>query len=192
MSGLRPATRHKLAAVVAAGVLLTGSAPLTAAAQPPGPEPLVAPIGLARTQPANTPARLRLDIDQLSPRVIRSDTPQVTVMGKVTNVGDRRIEQVEGRLQRGDGLADEGKLRAAMTQPPAAAAAAPSPFTQITKSLDTGASATFTATYTLDQLKLDQPGVYPMLVNVNGRPEYGGAERLPAAHGLVPGACPAR
>lgn len=186
MSGLRNATRHKLAAAVAAGVLLTGSAPLPAAAQPLGPEPLVAPIGMARTQPANTPARLRLDIDQLSPRVIRSDTPQVTVMGKVTNVGDRRIEQVEVRLQRGDLLADAGRLRAAMTQPPTAETAKPSSFTQITKSLEKGASATFTATYTLDQLKLDQPGVYPMLVNVNGRPEYGGAERLAGLNVLMP------
>ncbi|ONI72830.1 hypothetical protein ALI144C_43305 [Actinosynnema sp. ALI-1.44] len=185
MSGLRNATRHKLAALVAAGVVLTGSAPLTAAAQQPGPEPLFAPIGLARTQPSNSPPRLRLDVDQLNPRVIRSDTPQITVMGKVTNVGDRRIEQVEVRLQRGDVVTEEGKLRAAMTQPPAAEAARP-PFKPVTKSLEKGASTAFTATYTLDELKLDQPGVYPLLINVNGRPEYGGSERLAGLNVLMP------
>ncbi|MFC0115701.1 DUF6049 family protein [Kibdelosporangium aridum] len=184
MSGLRHATRHKLSAALAAGVLLAGSAPLTAAAQP-GPEPLIAPIGMARTQPANTPSRLKLDIDQLDPRVIRSDTPTVTIKGRVTNVGDRRIDQVEVRLQRGEALTDEGKLRAAMTQPPNAEIAKP-PFTLVTKSLEQGASATFTATYSLDQLRLDQPGVYPVLINVNGRPEYGGAERLAGLNVLLP------
>ncbi|MCE7005107.1 DUF6049 family protein [Kibdelosporangium philippinense] len=184
MSGLRHATRHKLSAAVAAGFLLVGSAPLTAAAQP-GPEPLYAPIGLARTQPANLPSRLKLDIDQLDPRVIRSDTPTVTIKGRVTNVGDRRIDQVEVRLQRGEAVTDEGKLRAAMTQPPSAEIAKP-PFTQITKSLGQGESATFTATYSLEQLKLDQPGVYPVLINVNGRPEYGGAERLAGLNVLLP------
>nr|WP_052478086.1 DUF6049 family protein [Kibdelosporangium sp. MJ126-NF4]CEL15993.1 probable secreted protein [Kibdelosporangium sp. MJ126-NF4]CTQ93917.1 probable secreted protein [Kibdelosporangium sp. MJ126-NF4] len=189
MSGLRYATRHKLAAAVAAGVLLAGSAPLAAASlettQLPTPEPLLAPIGLARVQPANTPARLNLEIDQLNPRVIRSDTPMVTISGKVTNVGDRRIDQVEVRLQRGEAVTDEGKLRAAMTQPPAAEGAKPK-FTSVTKSLEKGTSATFTATYTVDQLELDQPGVYPVLVNVNGRPEYGGSERLTGLNVLMP------
>ncbi|CAM3601529.1 DUF6049 domain-containing protein [Kibdelosporangium persicum] len=185
MSGLRYATRHKLAAAVAAGVLLAGSAPLTAFAQPPGPEPLIAPIGLARTQPANSPPRLQLDIDQLDPRVVRSDTPTVTVKGRVTNVGDRRIDQVEIRLQRGEPLADEGSLRAAMSQPPSAEIAKPQ-FTPVTRTLDKGASATFTATYSLEQLRLDQPGVYPVLINVNGRPEYGGVERLAGLNVLLP------
>jgi hypothetical protein len=185
MSGLRSATRHKspLTALVA-GFLLVVCAPLAAAGQPPpAVEPLVAPIGLARTQPS--PSRVQLTIDQLSPRVVRADSGSVTVTGKVTNIGDRRIDQIEVRLQRGDALADEGKLRAAMTQPPATEAEA-TRFTQVAKSLDKGASASFTIAAPLDTLKLDQPGVYPMLININGRPEFGGVERLAGLNVLLP------
>ncbi|MBP2321863.1 hypothetical protein JOF56_002248 [Kibdelosporangium banguiense] len=187
MSGLRYATRHKspLAALVTGFLLVLGT-PLAAAGQPPpGVEPLVAPIGMARAQPANAPSRVQLAIDQLNPRVVRADSGNVTVSGKLTNVGDRRLEDVEIRLQRGDVLTDEAKLRAALTQPPAAEKV-PSPFVEVAKSLDQGASANFTVTVPLDALKLDQPGVYPVLINVNGRPDFGGQERLAGLNVLLP------
>jgi hypothetical protein len=187
MSGLRYATRHKspLAALVAGFLLVLCAPQATAGQPPPGMEPLVAPIGLARAQPANGPSRIQLSIDQLNPRVVRADSGSLTISGKVTNTGDRRLEDVEIRLQRGDVLTDEAQLRAAITQPPAAEKA-PSPFTPVTKSLDQGASANFTVNVPLDVLKLDQPGVYPLLINVNGRPDFGGKERLAGLNVLLP------
>ncbi|MET0233457.1 MAG: hypothetical protein ABW224_02340 [Kibdelosporangium sp.] len=187
MSGLRYATRLKspLAALVTGFLLVLCAPPAAAGQPPPGVEPLVAPIGLARTQPANGPSRIQLSIDQLNPRVVRADSGSLTVAGKMTNVGDRRIDQIEVRLQRGDLLTDEAKLRAAIGQPPAAEKN-PSPFTPVTKSLDQGASANFTISVPLETLKLDQPGVYPMLINVNGRPEFGGPERLAGLNVLLP------
>jgi hypothetical protein len=187
MSGLRYATRHKspLAALLAGILLALGTPPATAGQPPPGMEPLVAPIGLARSQPANGPSRIQLSIDQLNPRVVRADSGSVTISGKVTNTGDRRLEDVEIRLQRGDVLTDEARLRAAITQPPAAEKV-PSPFTPVTKSLDLGASANFTVNVPVDALKLEQPGVYPVLINVNGRPDFGGKERLAGLNVLLP------
>jgi hypothetical protein len=182
MSGLRSATRHKspLTALVT-GFLLVTCAPLAIAGQPP--EPLVAPIGLARAQPS--PSRVQLSIEQLTPRVVRADSGNVTVTGKITNVGDRRIDGIEVRLQRGDAITDEGRLRAAMSQPPATEAES-TRFTPVTKSLDQGASTAFTITAPLDTLGLADPGVYPVLVNVNGKPEFGGVERLAGLNVLLP------
>jgi hypothetical protein len=181
MSG-RSATQPLLA-VLAAGVSLLLSTPI-AHAQPP--EPLIAPIGVAPTQPANTPSRIKLDIGQLSPRVVQADSTGITVAGRITNTDqDRRIDQLEIRLQRGDAVTSEAKLREAMAQPPNAEAVR-SPFVQVPGSLEPGASTDFSVTLPIDTLRLDQAGVYPLLVNVNGRPAFGGTERLASLNVLLP------
>ncbi|MET0132038.1 MAG: DUF6049 family protein [Kibdelosporangium sp.] len=200
MSGLRFATRRKFVlAAAAAGVLIgsTGlSAPL-ARAQPPL-DPLVAPLGIMRTQPAAGQPRIRLDIDQLNPRVVRADTGSLTLTGKVTNIGDRRVDELEIRLQRGEALTTEAKLRDAMTKP-ASAGTEKTDFVPVSKSIEQNATADFSITVPVDDLKLDQPGVYPVLINVNGRPANGNTERLtevnmllPVVRGGTPPAAPSR
>jgi hypothetical protein len=185
MSWVRYATRCKfLLASMAAGAVLMMSAPLAAAA-PPGPDPLIAPIGVTPAPPAATPSRIRLDIDQLTPRVVRADSGGITVAGRVTNTGDRRIEEIETRLQRGEALNTETKLRDAMAQPPSTETVRPG-FIPISKSLEPGTSASFKFTVPLDALRLDEPGVYPVLINVNGRPAFGNPERLAGLNVLLP------
>ncbi|TCO64683.1 DUF6049 family protein [Actinocrispum wychmicini] len=183
MSRVRSATHIVLAALAAGAFAATGSS--AAAQQPPTAlEPLVAPIGLAPPQPADTPSRVRLDVNQLAPRVIRTEGA-VTVSGRLTNTSDRRIEDIEIRLQRGDPITNDGKLRDAMRQAPAAELVKPQ-FQPVRSALDPGASTDFTFSTPVDSLKVDQPGVYPVLINVNGRPAYGGVERLAGLNILLP------
>jgi hypothetical protein len=196
MSRVRSATQFLLATTV--GVLVTLTGPVATAQ--PAPDPLIAPIGVAPAPPADTQVRVRLDITQLTPRVIKSGTGTITVAGQVTNIdnGSRRLDQLEVRLQRGDLITAEAKLREAMAQVPATDTIRP-PFAPITKSLEAGQSAPFRIDVPVEALKLDQPGVYPLLININGRPTFGGTERLaglnvllPVLRGVAPPATPSR
>ena len=187
MRWVRSATRPVLA-VLAASAFLIATGPVSAAGQrqpSPGIDPLVAPIGLAPAPPADTPSRVRLDVTSLSPRVVRTETT-VEVHGRLTNTADRRIDNIEVRLQRGDPITTDARLREAMTQPPAAETVRQPQFQPVPQALDPGASTDFTVTATVDELKLNQPGVYPILVNVNGRPAYGGPERVSGLNFLLP------
>src|SRR5216110_2038781 len=119
MSRVRSATHTVLAALAAGCFLIVTSPVVGAQQQPPGLDPLIAPIGVTPAPPADTPSRVRLDISQLTPRVVRAETT-ITVAGRLTNTDTRRIDDVEVRLQRGDPIASDAKLREGMTQPPAA------------------------------------------------------------------------
>ena len=67
---------------------------------------------------------------------------------------------------------------------------ASSPFVDVTRSLDRGETAEFTLAVAVrgaeQSLALSQPGVYPALVNVNGRPDFGGQARLAAVSMPLP------
>jgi hypothetical protein len=146
---------------------------------------LVAPPG-AGAQPDQR-NRMRLDLESLSPRVITAATPAVSVTGKVTNTGDRRINDVKVQLQRGEVLNTEQKLHdlAGRFVDPAR-----SPFVAVATKLDPGESAPVTLTVpvrgTETSLRIETPGVYPLLVNVNGQPDFGSMARLATAYLPVP------
>jgi hypothetical protein len=148
----------------------------------------VLPFGTASAQPLpDNPSRMRLDIDTLAPRMITASTPLMTVSGEVTNTGDRRIDDIQIQLKRGEPLDTEEKLANART---AATDSAMSSFLPVSDGLEPGESAPFTITVPVRDgersLRVDKPGVYPMLVNINGRPQYGGRARLTAASVLLP------
>lgn len=183
MSRVRSAT-HTVLAILAAGAFVGLSAP--AAAQPPTAlEPLVVPIGIAPSPPADTTSKVRLDVNQLTPRVLRSENA-ITVSGRLTNTSDRRIEDIEVRLQRGDPITTEAKLRDAMRQPPSTDTVRPQQFQPVAKALDPGAGTDFTFETTVDTLKIAQAGVYPILINFNGTPAYSRGERLAGLNILLP------
>ena len=155
-------------------VLIGSTTPVTAGAQP---------------APPDAPSGLRLDVDELNPRVISTTTPDVVITGTITNVGDRKIEDLEVRLQRGEVLADDKAMREALsTSRPTESAS--SKFVSVAKTLEPGQSAELTVSVpvrgTADSLEIEKPGVYPLLVNVNGKPEYGGTARLTALSLLLP------
>jgi hypothetical protein len=152
---------------------------------------LLAPLGVAAGQPQpvipENQNRMRLDIDAVSPRVLGAGSETVTVTGKVTNTGDRRIDDVQVQLQRGEPLDSAQKLAGARNQPTESAR---SSFVTVSAALQPGQSAPVTLTAPVRtgpmSLHLDQPGIYPVLVNVNGRPEYGGRARLATASLVLP------
>jgi hypothetical protein len=135
----------------------------------------------------STPSRMRLDIDRMEPRLITADTPTVTFAGKVTNVGDRRIDDIRIQLRRGEAVDTERQIRTLTEEPTDSARSA---FIAVAGALEPGQSNPVTITVPVrgdsGSLQIDQPGVYPLLVNVNGRPEYGGQARLAAMSVLLP------
>jgi hypothetical protein len=169
------------AALIVSG-LLALSAPLTS-----GAAAEAQPIGQPVPPVAGAQSRMALEVDQLTPRIVTSTTSSVTVTGKVTNTGDRRIDQIRVRLQRGEAISSDKALRELPNQNTDAAIGA---FQDVSKTLQPGDSAKFSITIPVHavarSLLIDDPGVYPLLVNVNGRPDYSGAARLAAVSIALP------
>jgi len=145
--------------------------------------------GTADAQPIeDTPSNLRLDVDELSPRVLTSTSTTLNVSGRVTNTGDRRISAVRVQFKLGERQATERQLGETLAEDPPTDSSR-SRFVDVAASLEPGQSAPLSISVPLDDpegLTINRPGVYPLLVNVNGTPEYGGAARLAALSTLLP------
>jgi hypothetical protein len=174
---LRWAGLLRLAAVVgivAGFAALTGPAVPRAAAGEPGTTPFV-----------------HIRIDQVTPDVVTTTSqPVVTVSGTVANVGDRPVRDVMVRLEHAPAVADSAGLRTSLDggtdqyQPAA-------DFLTVAPELQRGQEAAFTLSAPLRSLEkpalgIDKPGIYPVLVNVNGTPDYGAPARLDNARFLLP------
>ncbi len=174
---LRWASLLRLAAVVGIvagfGVVLTGPAPRAAAGEP-----------------SATPF-VRVRIDQVTPDLVTTTSePVVTVSGMVTNIGDRPVRDVMVRLEHAAAVTSSVALRTSLDgstdqyQPAA-------DFLTVAPELQRGQEAGFTLSapvrsLTKPSLAIDQPGIYPVLVNVNGTPDYGAPARLDNARFLLP------
>ncbi|SFP85357.1 hypothetical protein SAMN05421810_103617 [Amycolatopsis arida] len=146
--------------------------------------------GASAQQLPGTPNRLRMDIDRMTPRMITADTERITVIGTVANVGDRRITDLKARLQLGERQTSDRRLAETMAEVPPADAAM-TRFVEVAPALEPGQSAPLTLTVPVnngaqDGLRVAAAGVYPLLINVNGTPDYGGPARLAALTMLVP------
>jgi hypothetical protein len=174
---LRWAGLLRLAAVVGivAGFwgVLTGLTPHAAAGEP-GATPFV-----------------RVRIDQVTPDVVTTTSEAVvTVSGMVTNIGDRPVRDVMVRLEHAGAVTSSVALRTSLDggtdqYRPAA------DFLTVTPELQRGQEAGFTLSapvrsLTKPSLAIDEPGIYPVLVNVNGTPDYGAPARLDNARFLLP------
>ncbi|MCG5434132.1 hypothetical protein LV457_17810 [Mycobacterium sp. MYCO198283] len=155
---------------------------------------LAVPALAARQPPAAADARtnfLRVQIDAVSPEVVTTGSdPTVTVSGVVRNVGDRTVRDVVVRLEHAAAVDAPGRLRTDLTgstdqfEPVG-------DFVTAAAELARGQSAPFRLRYPLraaqqPALGIERPGVYPLLVNVNGTPEYGAAARLDDGRFLLP------
>ncbi|TDV50805.1 DUF6049 family protein [Actinophytocola oryzae] len=158
--------------------LLALSAPVATAAQPIG-QP-VPPVG-------DTQSSMSLQVTSLTPRIVTAGTGTVTVEGKVTNTGDRRIDQIRVRLQRGDAMDSDKALRDIQGQNTDVAIGG---FQNIGKTLEPGdsteVSVSIAVTGDRGTLRITEPGVYPLLVNVNGRPDFSSQARLAAVSVPLP------
>lgn len=162
---------------------------------------VVAGLGMALTVPSAAPHALaggpsptpfvQVRIDQVTPDVVTtSSEPHVTVSGTVTNTGDRPVRDVMVRLEHAAAVTSSTALRTSLDggtdqyQPAA-------DFLTVAPELDRGQEAGFTLSaplrsLTRPSLAVNQPGIYPVLVNVNGTPDYGAPARLDNARFLLP------
>ncbi|MEB3020065.1 DUF6049 family protein [[Mycobacterium] crassicus] len=164
-----------LSAVIAALLLVLG-----AAGAPPA----------AAGEPDSTPF-VRIRVDRVTPEVVTtSSVSVVTVAGTVRNVGDRPVRDVMVRLEGAGAVVSSAGLRTNLTgtndqyRPVGT-------FTTVAEELQRGQEARFTLSAPLRSanqpaLNVDRPGIYPLLVNVNGTPDYGEPARLDDARFLLP------
>jgi hypothetical protein len=134
---------------------------------------------------------LQVSIDEVTPDVVTTTSESVvTVAGTVTNVGDRPVRDVIIRLEHAPAVTTPAGLRTNLAGPVDQYQAV-ADFVTLTPELDQGKKVTFTLSYPVrsqdaPSLNIDEPGVYPALVNVNGTPDYGAPARLDDARFLLP------
>ncbi|WP_051461289.1 DUF6049 family protein [Tomitella biformata] len=187
-SGLRHALR-RAATAVAAAALLCGPAAGVATAAGAGTPAHQAPAHQAPADPSQQ--FLHLSIDSVTPQIVEPGSPAtVTVIGSVANIGDRGVSDVQVRLQRANRIDEPEGLRGVL-QLDQGSYDTVGEFHQITAELEQGTTAKFALSLPLRatteaSLNITEPGVYPLLVNVNGTPDYGGPARLDDARFLLP------
>ncbi|MDN5749981.1 MAG: DUF6049 family protein, partial [Pseudonocardia sp.] len=176
--------KRTVAALVATVVLLLAG-PLTGAALAGRPQ-----------QPVDVDQGLELRLDALDPRIVTATGPTVlTITGVLSNTGDERVDGLGIRLQRGLPLRTEGAVREALEGVAPTDVIVPE-FQELgpggeVDSLDAGAQVPVRLTVPLrgapeSTLALSGPGVYELLINVNGVPEGGDRARLAAVRMLLP------
>jgi hypothetical protein len=134
---------------------------------------------------------VRVEVTNLNPRVVTSDATTMKIEGKITNISDRKIEGVEVRFERYDTVTSESALTSAITQPHANDGIYWTEFAKVADSLVPGQSVDFQLDVPLaakdsHSLMLSKPGVYPLMVNVNGTPDYGKRAKLGTANTVLP------
>ncbi|MFD4369298.1 DUF6049 family protein [Rhodococcus sp. NPDC058521] len=186
---MKPVLRRAGAVIMTAVAVSFGPTAATLASATPAPTQDPAPIrGDSETE---EPQFLHLDIDEVTPSsVTTSSEPVVTVKGSIRNVGDRPVEDVDIRLQRGPEITESPALRSSLTVDQSRYDTV-GEFDTVANRLTQGASKDFTLSLPLRSdteasLDITEPGVYPLMVNVNGTPAYGGAARLDDARFLLP------
>jgi len=168
-------------------VLLVG--PLVGAAG--ADEPAAQRPGPGQVDADQVQGPLRLDIDQVSPRVVTASGPDaLTVVGTLTNTGDRPVDELVVRVQRSEPLRTEGQLRDALDGSAATDAVTPQ-FTPLPGELAPGGQVPVRLSVPLrgdprDGLALGAAGVHELLVNVNGVPRDGSRARLAGSRLLLP------
>ncbi|PRC44957.1 hypothetical protein C6A85_97595, partial [Mycobacterium sp. ITM-2017-0098] len=167
-----------------AGRLLVAVVALLLAVAPSAAPPI------ASAQPAAVPF-LRVQIDSITPDVVTTTSDQVvTITGTIDNVGDRPVRDVVVRLERAAAVASSTALRTDLAgnvdqyQPVA-------DFITVAPELARGQKVPFRLAYPLRSemgasMRIGAPGVYPLMVNVNGTPDYGAAARLDDSRLLLP------
>ncbi|MFC9549880.1 DUF6049 family protein [Rhodococcus sp. NPDC056960] len=172
--------------LTALAVVLAPTSTVVATAQDPVP-----PESAGTQMVDEDPEFLALHIDNVTPSTVTTTSdPFVTVTGSVENIGDRTVRDVSVRLQRAPAVGSSEGLRTSLTLDQSRYDTV-GMFDTVAGRLDEGQSKQFTLSLPLRSdtdvsLDITEPGVYPLMVNVNGTPEYGGAARLDDARFLLP------
>ena len=144
--------------------------------------------GIATGEP--DPEFLSVRLDSVSPdAVTTSSDPTVTVTATVTNVGDRPVRDIVARLERGERVSTSSGLRTNLDS--RGQFEAVGEFITVAAELGRGQALGVTLSVPIrsgsqPSLGIGEPGVYPLMVNINGTPDYGEPARLDAARFLLP------
>lgn len=169
-------------------VILTILGPTAAVPALIGQPAQAQPVGSGDT---SAPKFLKLSVDSVTPTTVTAASdPVLTVSGTVTNIGDRMVDDVSIRLQRARAVGEPSELRTALRLDEVNYEIA-TPFQDIAEQLSPGQRQQFTIGVPLrsaaePSLQISETGVYPLLLNVNGVPDYGGQARLDDARFLLP------
>ncbi|MEE4025475.1 hypothetical protein V1Y59_20495 [Gordonia sp. PKS22-38] len=132
---------------------------------------------------------LRLSIDEITPSIVTSSGgADVTVTGRLENIGDRMLQNLSIRVERGEAIDDAAGLRSSLAVRPVPVSAATA-FRPLADELGPGDTDTFSFTTRLsaaDGLNIQRTGVFPINVNVNGLPDYGNPAKLAQSRTLLP------
>ncbi|MGF7122063.1 DUF6049 family protein [Rhodococcus sp. BE178] len=186
-SGARVLTALTLVLMMIGAVVGAGAAAAQPTTQTQPESTTGAPVTKSRAQPKF----LELHIDDVTPTAVTTTTdPVVTVRGTVANIGDRPVTDVGVRLQRAPAVGSSEELRTSLDLDQGEFDVV-GPFVEVASSLEEGERKQFTLALPLRSisgwsLDITEPGVYPLLVNVNGTPAYGGQARLDDARFLLP------
>jgi len=151
-------------------------------------------VGVVPTAAAGEPGAnpfVQIHIDQVSPQVATTTSePAVSVAGTITNIGDRPVHDLMLRLERAPAVPTSMGLRTNLDGDTDQYQAAMD-FATVSPVLQRGQKAKFALSAPLrsagkHSLDISGPGVYPLLVNVNGTPDYGEPARLDNARFLLP------
>ncbi|MCF8609074.1 DUF6049 family protein [Gordonia sp. HY285] len=165
----------------AAAVLLTIGFVLAMAGIGPVPTASAAPDDNPDTDYAS------VSLTEVTPSTVTSSSGRtVTVRGRVTNTFDRPIHDVIVRLQRADPVTSTN-LRTVLGADASVYGTATG-FHKVTETLAPQQSVEFAVDVPLSGggLQISQAGVYPLLVNVNGTPDYGGQARIADSRTMLP------
>ncbi|RMI34084.1 DUF6049 family protein [Nocardia stercoris] len=169
--------------------LLTGTATLPAL-----PFAVAQPTGSAGT-PVE-PKFVKLTVDAVGPTAVTAAGDGfLTVTGTVTNIGDRDVDDISVRVQRGGAIETPSGLRTTL-RPDEADDEVVGDFVDLTDQLAPGQRKQFAlkvavrpgtqTTPPVSSLGINAPGVYPVLLNINGQPAYGNQAHLDDARFLLP------
>ncbi|MGH3432673.1 MAG: DUF6049 family protein, partial [Thermocrispum sp.] len=123
--------------------------------------------------PTPTPL-LRVDVTSMSPRLVSAADEQLRVTARVTNIATVPVQNLNARLQLGARQSSGTELRQAL-RGTAPYDAQMTPFQQFSPVLQPGEATDLTLVADLrgaaGGMLFAEPGVYPLLVNVNGTPQ---------------------
>ena len=116
--------------------------------------------------------RLSFDVTSIDPVVVTAGGPvSLTISGTMKNTGQETLTDLVYRFQRGPALKSTADLRQELSTPSEPVDVVQPEFTGLSASLEPNTTQTFTATALItaaDGLAIDAPGVYPLMMNVNG------------------------
>ncbi|WP_406234839.1 hypothetical protein [Nocardia sp. NBC_01009] len=143
---------------------------------------------------SSAPKFLKLSLDSVTPTAVTTvSDPLLTVSGTITNIGDRVVDNVIVRIQRAAAVTSPSVLRSTLRLDQVNYDVT-GPFEDVAERLSPGQRKQFTLSIALrpggrdstSSLDITAPGVYPLLLNVNGEPAYGSQARLDDARFLLP------